>query len=468
MELLNPFISAKVLWLQASVALALPFYVHSILSNPALRPNLRNPVTLAALMYVIIALIAAVLGVNRIRSFWGSYDRMDGVYYLVHVTLLYFYLVLIAKTKGEVIVRRLLALLVGLAVVSSLYGIWIALGMPAWVPSSRPRVSSFFGNPGYFAAFLILPIALTVLFWHQAKARAYRIWYLVLLALQLTGVIISGTRAAVIGVAAAAIVAGLALTVVKCRSFSLRTAIALISAPVILILLLSMAARSSHAGLFQRLARIREQSTRTRIIEWGAAWRGYRERPLLGTGSGNYYVVANKYFEKELYKYERANLSARADKPHNYLLEVLVTTGLAGLLAYLGMLGGAGFAFWRAYRQTVISWTECVILIGGMAAYTVQNLFWFDTPASSVAFYVYLGLAASLWMKRDVQAVRKPGIPRRGLWQTVAVALTAAVSLYAVCVTDGGTAVVLRDINNGITAPDAQSEKAYFGIGRAS
>jgi O-antigen ligase len=463
MELFNPFVTTKALWLRACVALALPCYVHLLLVNPTLRPNLKNPLTLAVITYLFVALLAAVFGVNRIRSFWGNYERMGGAYHLIHLTLLYFYLLLMARAKGQRVVRRLLLLLVWIAALSSVYGIFVALGMPPWVPDNGlPRVSSLFGNPGYFGGFLILPMALTLLFWHQAKTAAYRIVYFALFASQLTGIVISGTRAVLLGVVAAALLAGVALIVTRYDSFSRHTGIALLSALVVCILVIFVGHRFSNEVLLMRFANMEDDATRIRVIEWRTAWQGYRERPLLGTGPENYYIVANKYFDKNMYEYGNTNITLRADKPHNNLLEVLVTMGLAGLLAYLAILAGTGFALWKAFRSNVISWTGCVILASGIVAYVVEDLFWFDTPAASVTFYIYLGLASCLWTKIKRQPLKQESSSRIGIWGTVVLALTALASVYCVFVTDGVTAVVLRDLNHALNTRNVHLAKAYF------
>jgi len=463
-ELLNSFVTTKALWLRACVALAFPFYLHLLLVNPRLRPNLKNPLTLAVVTYLFCALLATVFGVNFIRSFWGNYERMGGAYHLIHLTLLYFYFLLLAQARGELVARRLLLLLVWMAALSSLYGISVALGMPPWVPETGPpRFSSVYGNPGYFASFLILPMALTLLFWHQAKGATSRIVYIVLFALQLTGVVISGTRAALLGVMAAGILAGIAFIVVRRDSFSRYAGIALVAVPVVCILLI-FAGHLSDISVLKHFASMQDDSVRIRLLEWRTAWQGSRERPLLGSGPENYYFVANKNFDKSLYTYasNHPNNSLRFDKPHNYLLEVLVTMGLAGLLAYLAMFGAAVFSFWKAFRSNVISWTGCVILTGGMVAYHLQNVFWFDTPAASVAFYTYLGLAGCLWTNTKRQPLQQENPARTGIWGTLVLALTVLACVYCVYVTDGLTAVVLRNLNYAISLRNAHLAKTYF------
>jgi hypothetical protein len=273
-ELFNPFLTTKALWLRASVALALPFYVHLLLVNSALRPNLKNPLTLATLAYVLIALLATLSGVNPIRSFWGDYERMGGTYHLIHLTLLYFYLLVIAQARGQAVIRRLLLLLVWITALSSIYGILVALGMSPWVPDSGPpRFSSLYGNPGFFASFLILPMALTVLFWYQTKAALSRIVYLTMFTLQLTGIVISGTRAVLFGVLAAAFLAGVALIVVRHDAFSRNTGILLIGAIVLCIVSMFGGSRFAHTP-FERLTSVRDESTAIRMIEWRIAWQG--------------------------------------------------------------------------------------------------------------------------------------------------------------------------------------------------
>ena len=49
------------------------------------------------------SLAASLAGVNVTRSLWGNFERMGGTYYLLHLTLLSFYIVMLAQIGGNYI-----------------------------------------------------------------------------------------------------------------------------------------------------------------------------------------------------------------------------------------------------------------------------------------------------------------------------------------------------------------------------
>lgn len=165
-ELLYPAVTLKALWFRAFVMLTLPLYLYLLLRYPDLRPSFRNPLTLALVAFLLFSLLSGIAGVNPIRSFWGNYERMGGVYHLLHLTLLYFYVLLLAKAHRGYF-DKLLQLLVWLGVISGVYGILETVGINPWLPQAgaQDRAGSFQGNPIYFASFLILPVVLALYFW---------------------------------------------------------------------------------------------------------------------------------------------------------------------------------------------------------------------------------------------------------------------------------------------------------------
>src|ERR1700730_1062001 len=180
--------TSKALWLRASIFVTLPFYVKLWLESPKLRPDLKNPLTLAVTLFALVNVLAAIFGVNWTRSFWGSYERMGGIFHLLHLTVLYFYLLMMASARPQYL-RALTRLLIWIAALSSVYGICEAVGVRPWIPDiflqHHNRISSIYGNPIFFASFLILPMALTLFCWLQSVTRNYRILYGALFALQL-------------------------------------------------------------------------------------------------------------------------------------------------------------------------------------------------------------------------------------------------------------------------------------------
>ncbi len=447
-QLLYPTVTAKALWLRALVMLTLPVYVYCLLWYPNLRPSLRNPVTVALGAFALFSLVSGIWGVNPTRSFWGDYEQMGGVYHLLHLTLLYFYLLMLAKASDRLF-TILLESLVWIGGLSSIYGILEAAGMGPWTPDVglvNGRVSSFQGNPIFFASFLVLPLTLALYFWSRSRAATSRYLYIGLAIVQVIGIGLSGTRGAFVAVLAGASLAGILLALNR-RSWRFsRTALwwtGGVGAGVVLLALVFHDAPAMYP--LRRIANLQDKNASARLLLWRTALRGYKDHPLLGVGPENYYAVADKYSGLGLYRYA----SERLDKPHNYQIEVLVTTGLGGFLAYVGALLFMLLAIAKAYRTGRLSWGQGVILATGVVLYQVQNLFAFDTVAASLTFYIYAAFLAAMWPENERQRIRQDGpeFGRMTLFRWTACLAAAAFSVLVVYVTEGVTAANLYDLN---------------------
>ena len=64
---------------------------------------------------------------------------------------------------------------------------------------------------------------------------------------------------------------------------------------------------------------ITESTAKARIMNWGVAWQGVKERPLLGWGQENFAIVFNKYYNPQMYSQEQW-----FDRVHNIIFYWLV------------------------------------------------------------------------------------------------------------------------------------------------
>ncbi|MEK7067492.1 MAG: O-antigen ligase family protein, partial [Patescibacteria group bacterium] len=151
-----------------------------------------------------------------------------------------------------------------------------------------------------------------------------------------------------------------------------------------------------------------ESTAQTRLMSWRIAWQGFMRYPWLGIGMGNYEVIFNQYYNPEFLRY--GFKETIWDKPHNWLLEIAVSAGIFGTLAYLALYGVAGAALISKARQEINSkdkWAQ-VILAGGLLAYFVQDLFLFETFNALLIFFVILSfISASLLSKEASTPVVK-------------------------------------------------------------
>ena len=463
-ELLYPFVSPRALWLRAVVLLALPLYFYLVIVSKKFRPNFRNPLTIAVVVFFFANVLSALFGVNIQRSWWGNYERMGGVYHLMHLVILYFYILLLGSAWPKAL-SRLLQALVGIGSVLSGYGVLIVLKFPQlfFDPSYPSRISVTTGNPIFLASFLIIPMFLSGFFALTEEKIWKRNMYWSLAVLQFIGIFLTGTRGAIVGVVLGLVITGIVYTFKvqkQNKKFSLWGIGGIL---VVVLTIFALRGALPERSTLKRLITFRDSNSQARLLQWKTALRGFTDRPIVGFGPENYNVVANKYYDRSLYKYDPSWF----DKPHNYLLEILVTTGLIGLLSYIAIIIFSVFSVFKNSKSEVLSLTEASVLFSGIMAYQIQNLFVFDTIAASLAFFIFLGFVGYLLEESFVgppeMQSKKIIIPN---WSVPFSGAIFLVVVYCVFVTDIGSAQVLKNINYGyaINIKNPQEAKAYFDL----
>lgn len=465
-DLLFPFVTSKAFYFRVLIELALPFYIYLVLSAPALRPNLKQPLNVLALVFLLINIITSFTGINISRSLWGNFERMGGSYYIAHLTLLYFYVVLLGQAS-EKWLKRFIYVFLAAALVVAINGIFGKLGLATFVadPSLPSRVSSTLGNPIYIGSFLIIPMLLALFLGFEEENKVSKAGYGIAALLQVICILLSGTRGALVGLVGGGFVSACLYLIFIPRG-NLKTygwsVLGLLTAAAVLLFVYS---DRLPQGPVWRIFKLHDSNTESRLIQWGSALEGFKARPILGVGPENYYYIGNLYFNPAIYKYD----SSWFDKPHNYILEILVTNGIFGLLAYLGFLFFAGRAFYKAYKLGYFSTAGFAALFCALLAYQIQNLTVFDTVPASISFYSLMGFAAYLeyavlkdgrkiLQNKSSQAAVPPSLP-------VASAIVAgAFMFYAVIVTNIVPAQASKAVNYGYAYSSVDLDKAmgYF------
>ncbi len=233
------------------------------------------------------------------------------------------------------------------------------------------RVQYPFDSHNRLASFLVATSLLVPFAWVFAERPSEKRLWGVCGVIMLMGIIVSGTRGAMIAAAA-----GL-LCVVMARW---KYALILISAAAVLCLILPL-------GIRQHLMTIVDSETyrapmgpvQMRVHAWQAAGKMIAERPVFGLGYGW------KNFEKNYPKYNPEPLDTE-EKPHahNILLEVIVETGIIGAVLFMGHQLALVYAAFllirlaaRGSRERFVGWSVLGLLIGlhvfGLTNYSLRR-----------------------------------------------------------------------------------------------
>lgn len=412
-SMLFPYITGKNFAFRAIVEAIFALWAALAYMRAEYRPRL-TPLVKAVTVFVGIVFLADLFSPHPYRSFFSNYERMEGFMMLGHLYLYFLMLMSVFRRRDWIVFFHMS---LAASFLASGYGLLQRLG---YYPSLQGgfRVDSTIGNPTYFAAYLLFHVWLLGIFLH----RYWRVWWRValygaLLGFELVMIYFTATRGVVLALVLAAIPFAGAIVVfwnrisgaVSRGGWSVRRKIVLAAFVCALVLpLLFWSIRKSdviqQSQALRRLTNysLREGTIQDRMMIWGMSLRGVRERPVLGWGQENYYLVFQKYFNPGLFGAEQW-----FDRSHNVFLDWAVHAGIPGLLAYLAIFGIFFHQIIALMRRERGAFFEGLLLIGLFATYFFQNLFVFDNLNSYLLFFAFLAYGQYLVVPQDIGAKGK-------------------------------------------------------------
>lgn len=386
-----PYITGKNIAFRLIVEVITAAWLALALIDVRYRPR-RSWILAALSLFVLVMAVADAQGVNVGKSFWSNFERMDGWVTLAHLFL--YVVVATSVLRTEKLWKWLWWTSLGVSVYLSLYGLLQIAGVTALGQGGSAglsaRIDATFGNPIYFAVYMLFHVFLAAMLWSQSwrerrtgERLAPSLAYGAIIALDALALLLTGTRGTTLGLIGGALLSVLIYALIQ-GSRAIRTA-AVTSVLVVVVLAASLvAARDTsfvkEVGFLDRLASISttDATVKARFINWSIAWQGVQERPILGWGQENYAIVFDKYYDPRMYAQE-----PWFDRVHNIVFDWLVAGGILGLLSYLSIFAAILWVLWRKEGFTAL---ERSILTGLVAGYFVHNLFVFDNVTSYILF----------------------------------------------------------------------------------
>lgn len=277
-----------------------------------------------------------------------------------------------------------------------------ASGPPVETASVTRRLGGPFGSAAYLGAALCLlvPIAAGVALDRDERAR-WRGAGAIAVVTSAVALVGSGSRAAWVGIAVAAIVAIAVLRPAR--------RVWLGGLAVVCVALVAMAPRLGDVV-------DRSVPADSRLDEWSMAARAISHRPLLGAGPEGYRTVVADGVTAE---YERTyGREVLPDRAHSAPLDIAATTGVPGMALYGALLVTVVLAAVRAIRGR----DRRSALAFGVIAYAAQQLLLFPLAELDPVFWVAAGaLLAS--------ADARPRTPRTGRGRSAAVAAAGVATV---------------------------------------
>ena len=360
-----PFISGKVLYFRVVIELALLFFMFYFLSAPrdvseSLKKIFRQPLFIAASIFVAAFLLTSITGVNFYNSFLSNFERGDGAFQLLHLYIFFFLLLAYFPAKKDWLKLLKFSLLVSLFI--ALYAIAQQLRSP-YVIGDYSRPPGPLGNPSYLSVYAMFHLLFALFVIYGTKPLAGKLVWLSIALLNLYALLKAQTRGTIIGLAVAVFIAFLILSfrsrlptfLDRKRNLkenhkgsgshflgsawpyrSILAALILFGA-VFYFTRASWPVWEKVPGLNRFASEdafkpFKTDSLVSRYLTWTSAIQGFKERPIFGWGAENFPYVFDKYYNPKRYGSE-----SWFDRSHNWILDYLINGGAVLLAAYVGM-----------------------------------------------------------------------------------------------------------------------------------
>ncbi|MDP3001285.1 MAG: O-antigen ligase family protein [Bryobacterales bacterium] len=290
--------------------------------------------------------------------------------------------------------------------------------VPSWKAIRPPGT---LGHAVYMANYLVPLLFTSFAVARTGRTRFVRIAGAVGCWSSVAGILLSGTRAAMLGAAAG----GLTLAVLEGRRvFSRRGRRWVLSGLVLTALVASWAATPSGAGVRNRIQEwVRDAGGGQRLWLWRDCFRMFEERPLLGFGPDTF---AREYPRFQSVDIATAYPGVYRESPHNLLLDVLLSQGLLGLVP-LAALACAWVCAFRRWGEPERLWRAG--LVSALTAGLVANQFASFSAPTALCFCV---VAVALVCSEDGQPrPAPPPVSKARIAVSLLLALIAIQYLFA-------------------------------------
>ncbi len=395
----------------------------------------HTPLVLPTMLIVVTYWVSSIFSLHPYISFMGAYGRLQGTYTFVSCVVVFFSLLTALRTRFQL--SRLLTVLIVSSVPVALYAIQQHLGFDPLPWACGNCVASTLGNVSYLAGYLALMIPLTLARLMESGRDIF-----------MRGKQRGNSMVRTLAYLSIATIQGLALYYIQSRLQSRVAWFALVIAIFFFmdlhlivrarwrygwiawaclgVLLLGFVIGVNVPGALQEYVRhnvwlhnvtqiseLQEGRGKVYRLIWQSTWElisphepllypdGHKDvfnviRPLIGYGPETMALAYPRFYTPELAQVE--SRTATPDRAKNAVLDVLVTRGMLGLIAYL-MLFGSVF-YWSLHWLGLIVSRRQRWLFGGVNGLGMVIAFivpWWCVGPYLMGITIPLGMLGGTW-----------------------------------------------------------------------
>lgn len=394
-QYMSPFHFGKVVVFRSIIEIAAVLYILLIWRDRTYLPKL-NKIFWTFLFFTLAFSVTTITSIQPYVSFWGSLERMGGLWTFWHYLIFFTILISVLKTKQHWFIFLDFAVFAG--ILSALYGFGQKTDISFFVGGgNRARIFGTIGNAALFAGYQLLVLFLSLtLFFKPDNSKLERIIFVSGVLLTTIAVLMTAVRGSMLALG----VGFLLFAFLYFWNYKSALAKKLLTYLIIFAVGFALFSFTMKDTPFVKnspyLTRITNFSlsaftVQTRFWAWQAGLKGWSEGPktvILGWGPENFSVPFSKYFNPKFF----TGLGAETlfDRAHNMFVEILVTMGLLGFLSYVSIFVVILMILWKL-KQMPDKSLYAIGLIPLVVAYIIHNSFIFDTSANFILFFIILG-----------------------------------------------------------------------------
>ncbi len=413
-DFLSPFNFGKTIVFRTIVEILGAVYLVLILKDRSYLPR-RDKLFWAFLLFTAIFTVTTLTSVNMYLSFWGTLERMGGLWTFWHYFL--FFIILVSVFNKKEHWHKFFNLLIFGAILSAFYGFGQKTDSKLFIGSGdRERIFGTLGNAALFAGYELLFVFLSLMmFFTPGNTQNRKILYIAAFFISSMAVFMTAVRGSILGYGVGLIVFAFLWTKYNKSKIGKQILFGLVAMVAIFIVFSLLFQNSSFVKQSRYLSRITSLSlnsptVQTRVWAWQSGLNGWKESlktVILGWGPESYNIPFSKHFNPKTYV--GIGSETLFDRAHNNFIEALVTMGILGLLGYVYVF----IAFFASLRKFLLKENfklYGITLIPLVAAYVIHVALFFDVTSSFLVFFGIMAftsfLSAESAPKEEVVAVR--------------------------------------------------------------
>jgi len=377
--------------------------------------------SLFLILFFIFYLINLFFSIHPIVTWWGSYDRQQGLYTLIYYFV--FFILLIINIKTWIQIKEIIMTIISASFLVCFYGLtqYFDIDPLFWTEKAidTGRIFSSLGQPNFLGHYLIMIIPLTI-FSLIFIGRSFLIRFFIssVILLQFICLFLTGSRSAILG-----FLAGFYFFVILFLFSKYRKKIGLIFISISLFLsifIFFLSTNSLRTNLFNQddinkprsIINLNSGSVKIRIYYWQAAIREFKQanwkRKLIGYGGETQSKIFFKHYQPAWGVHEGLNVIP--DRAHNLFFDIILQFGIIGLLMIILFYGyivalAIGYLENNKNKKNQFYWLVVALLII-LISYFVNNLFSFSTTVTYVYFYLILALLLIIIKNKNLKKIK--------------------------------------------------------------